>query len=218
MKAELDGFEWWAEYLGRYLMEDGQPPLAAGLNVPTRTKKGIADMRLGAIDAQYAVTKDHAILIGRIELPSTEHLTVLRAEDESGTNYLAKWLIEKAETPFMVGNISLANPSRSMQVSTHGTIAMYCEAGKNFSFDLEKLRAAHKAFAPFDWPKVSRAIYLAQDARTLTGETQKAARMKLSTLFQKNEGLMQAITSVDIKARGGEHILLGWSRREKKTK
>lgn len=218
MNIKKEGFEWWAEYLGRHLTKDGEEPTEPGLLLPTRTKKGVADMRIGCIDVQYAISEDHAHLVGRIEMPSTANLTVVPAETHSGLQYVASWLIREAKAPFMVGIISLANPARSMEVTWHGSLGVFCRSGGSFTFDLGRLRAADDAFAGFNWKtQITPALYLARDARMLSGDLQKTAKNKLMALFAKTEGLAQAITSVDIQAKGGEHTLLGWSKIEKKA-
>lgn len=205
----LDGFAWWAQHIGRHLTPDRKPPSDASLLVPTRAKKGLTDMRIGAIDLFYAGTQDQALIIGRLTFPDMPGLKNVAVEDHSARQEIAKWLVHEARDEFMVGVITKSNPERYMTVSRAGAPAVFCSAGSNMQFDLGRLRDAKRAFEGLPWKKVTQAIYLARDLRA-GGPLAATARERYLKLCEKTPGLGEAISGIDLPAGGGEHRLLGW--------
>ena len=212
----------WHTYLGRHL-SDAPVQESAKARLPTRLKRGVDLNNLGAgIAAYYIVTPTKSWLHGKIERESDARVEFVAADAEakvSGEQFIARWLVsEQFSTPCMIGVIGNANPNASFVVSHSAARMNYCESGKGFCFDLNKVKRAIALIAGHSWSDtISPAIrqyYALLDARTSGKESDIAKEnAKMSKLIEKNPGLAPIIPAMDIRPGSGEYIVLGWLHR-----
>lgn len=210
----MSPLEFWFAHVGQKL--GGQTPEeSVALLLPHRTKKGVAPLRLGALDVLYMVSEGDCRLVGRLEMPEQPGLKVVPAESVSAYRYLAEWLQDEARTPYMVGVIGKANPIASMALTHSERLASFGEAGGGFGFDMVKVREAYAALAGIPWKQAAVAMHDYQRYRVEPTETNKA---KLLKAFDKFSGLREALVAADVRPGSGEYQVLSWLNRESKEK
>lgn len=119
----------------------------------------------------------------------------------------------------MIGVIGNANPNASFVVSHSTAKVNYCEAGKGFSFDLDKIKRALTLMDDQSWYDVIspaiRQYYALVEARVSGKEPQISKEsMKMAKLIEKTPGLAAIVPAMDIRPGSGEYIVLGWLNRQ----
>lgn len=206
--------DFWHNCIGQHLVPGSAAANSSQLAVPMRTKKGVKSLRLGAIDAFYIASLHGSQIIGLLELPSTPELRQVPSETTSARKHIAQWLLRSAEPPFLLGVIGKASPIASLRISTVLSHCYFCEAGKGFTFDLGRVRAAHALFEPFPWKTVVAPAIHSYDRFRMNADPSPAEKKALLDRFAKNEGLRSAIVNAGVKSRSGEYTILSWSNIE----
>ncbi len=213
----------WYANLGRHL-SDAPAQESCKARLPTRLKRGVDLNTLGAgIAAYYIVTQTKSWLHGKIERESNARVEFVAADAEarvSGEQFIARWLVsDQFTTPCMIGVIGNANPNASFCISYSAARVNYCEAGKGFCFDLDKIKRAITLIGDRSWSeKISPAIrqyYALLEARNAGKESEIAKEhTKMSKLIEKTPELASIIPALDIRPGSGEYIVLGWLYRQ----
>ena len=220
----MSPLDFWYLHLGRHL-SGASPTLSTKAPIPTRLGNGaareprVAPNPLGAgIGCHYIVTPAHAWLIGRIALEDTPLVTFVptdRPADAGGVRgdqFVARWLIDEATTPFLVGTIGNANPNASLTLSRHEKIGVFCDTGGGFRFDLTLVRADERVIRALDidWPTIGQALHLyEEDRRSARHQNGRiAARARLDKILSKHEALRDALPRLHVRPRSGEYELL----------
>jgi hypothetical protein len=132
-------------------------------------KKKARDLTQGFSIVMKRYTGDYIIsdvgtLFTSADIPSTDDLRVIRTDTDDIKAYgeIAKWIIEEAKTPFMVGSVGNANPARSFKVSESEDMCFLCEANQENQFNLRQLRKDIELLRGFDWKDFNEAYYLRQ--------------------------------------------------------
>ena len=217
--SELDAINFWHSHLGRHL-SDALPAASSKARVETRMKKGVGLNTLGAlISAHYIVTHDKAWLIGKIARENTANVTFVPSDGDervSGEQFIARWLVSNDfVTPCMIGVIGNANPNGSFCISHSSAKIFYCEAGKGFSFDLNKVKRAKELIGEMSWrDTISPAIrqyYALIDARASgTAFAIQKENTKMIKMLAKSPQLVQMIPEMDVRPGSGEYVMLSW--------
>lgn len=215
----------WHENLGRYLSSEA-PAATLKARIPTRMKKGIGPNPLGAgISAYYLVSQGHAWLFGLIEQPDTAQVTFVPSDKgrSPATSEIAKMLVEgKVETPLMVGVIGNASPLASLRLSTMRDRIEWCEAGKNFQFNLNAVQnAIGKIGQLLWWKEVRPALFqyhaMLEARRSGNAERTEKEQKKMVALINKTPALATLLPTLDIRPNSGEITVLGWFYRDEKA-
>lgn len=217
--SDLDALLYWHANLGRHL-SDAEPDETTKARLETRMNKGIGPNTLGAgIAAYYIVTVDKAWLIGKIERASTAHVEFVpsdAADNVSGEQFIARWLVSsEMTTPCMIGVIGNANPNGSMAVSHTPAKVHFCEAGKGFSFDLDKVKRAKVLIGGMSWrdtvaPAIRQYFALLEARASGTAQSIEKENSKMLKLLAKTPDLAALIPKLDVRPGSGEYVMLSW--------
>lgn len=210
-----DPTTFWFENLGQFL-SDNSPETTTACIIPHRTLKGIKSIRIGALDAFYIVTPAESILIGRVEQPDSSRVRCIGTENISARKYLAEWLLNSAEGPYMIGVLGKASAQSSLRLSHHITQSQFGEAGGGFSFDLQVVRNAQKKIALLPWKTiVAPAIHQYDRLCHATPQMIDREREKLQKLLLKTPELRSILPSLKVLPKSGEYTILSWLNIEK---
>ena len=207
----MDTLEFWHEHIGQHLSAAPQDKGNLKVGVPTRLKRGIDNNPLGAgINVFYIACEGASYLIGKIELPNMKGLTFIPSEDTSGERFIAHWLAHEAPTdkPWMVGVIGNANPSDTIAVSQPPSLCVYCEANKNFEFNLNHFREDVALTQSIEWRPLAQAIHAYDDYTSLDLYRKEMGSRALTRLFQQTPDIKHVLRKLRAQPNNGEHNLL----------
>lgn len=213
----MNDIEFWHGCIGSQLDSTLSSQQSPGAIIPQRTLKGIKPLRIGAIDAFYYGSEKGSFVLGRLELPNTKGTQFIGTEDVSARRYLARYLIQDAEAPFICGVIGNASPVSSFKVTHAIARSTFCEAGKSFHFDLGKVRDAYRLLSAFDWKKeVVSLIYAIETYRTEKNQVSIKWKKASEAIRKASPELLSAINRAAIKPFSGEYTILSWANIEEK--
>ena len=213
----MNDIEFWHGCIGSQLDSSLSAQQSPGAMIPHRTLKGIKPLRIGAIDAFYYGSEKGSFVLGRLELPNTDSTQFIGTEDVSARRFLARYLIENAEAPFMCGVIGNASPVSSFKVTHAIARSTFCEAGKSFHFDLGKVREAYQLLSTFDWKKeVASLIYAVETYRTEKNQRSLKWIKANEAIRKASPDLRSAVNRAAIKPFSGEYTILSWANIEEK--
>jgi hypothetical protein len=182
---------------------------------PTRAVKGIVPLRIGAAGGLYVASPAGSLLVSLLEKPSVPGLEMIDARSVNQKKYMARYLIEQAVAPFIVGELGKASPVESFAISWHPARATWCSTGGNIAFNLEVVRRAYAAFSPFPWKVVGSALNCLDQLLAGESAATDVARKRLSKLLEDHDGLREVIEqNRAVKPRSGEYQLLMWALNE----
>lgn len=213
----MNDIDFWHLHIGSQLDKTLSSQQSAGAMVLHRTLKGVKPLRIGAIDAFYFGSDEANFVLGRIELNNTSTIQFIGTENVSARRYLALHLINRARPPFICGQIGNASPVASFKVTHAPSNATFCEAGKSFHFNLDKVRESHQMLSPFDWKKEAAPLIYALETYRTEKDKHSVKWVKANELIRKSPPeLVSSVNRAAVKPFSGEYTILSWANIEEK--